>query len=92
MKVDIAGKVRNTVLPRSKPLLPVFEAVVNSLQALEELPSVTEVPHIDSLFDIGPASASAPLSAPDADDEEELLTEAGDDEPADEPDDLDEAA
>jgi hypothetical protein len=49
MKVDIAGKVRNTVLPRSKPLLPVFEAVVNSLQALEELPSVTEVPHIDIL-------------------------------------------
>jgi PRTRC genetic system protein E len=45
-----------------------------------------------SLFDIGPALASAPLSAPDADDEEEILTEAGDDEPADEPDDLDEAA
>jgi hypothetical protein len=32
------------------------------------------------------------LSAPDADDEEEILTEAGDDESADEPDDLDEAA
>ncbi|HUZ97638.1 MAG TPA: hypothetical protein VMU57_22265, partial [Edaphobacter sp.] len=47
MKVDIAGKVRNTVLPRSKPLLPVFEAVVNSLQALEELPSISEIPHID---------------------------------------------
>ena len=45
-----------------------------------------------SLFDIGPALASAPLPAPDADDEEEILTEAGDDEPADEPDDLDEAA
>jgi PRTRC genetic system protein E len=45
-----------------------------------------------SLFDVGPALASAPLSAPDADDEEEILTEAGDDEPADEPDDLDEAA
>lgn len=44
MKVDIAGKVRNTVLPRSKPLLPVFEAVVNSLQALEELPSISGFP------------------------------------------------
>jgi hypothetical protein len=38
------------------------------------------------------AELMAWLSAPDADDEEELLTEAGDDEPADEPDDLDEAA
>jgi len=45
-----------------------------------------------SLFDTGPSPESAPLSAPDADDEEEILTEAGDDEPADEPDDLDEAA
>ena len=44
-----------------------------------------------SLFDIGPAPASAPLSTPDADEEEEILAEA-DDEPTDEPDDLDEAA
>ncbi len=44
-----------------------------------------------SLFDIGPAPASAPLSASDADEEEEILAEA-DDEPTDEPEDLDEAA
>jgi PRTRC genetic system protein E len=43
-----------------------------------------------SLFDIGEA-AEAPLSAPDTDEEEEILAEA-DDEPTDEPDDLDEAA
>jgi len=43
-----------------------------------------------SLFDIGEA-AEAPLSASDADEEEEILAEA-DDEPTDEPDDLDEAA
>jgi PRTRC genetic system protein E len=44
-----------------------------------------------SLFDIGPTPESAPLSAPDADEEEEILAEA-DDEPKDEPDDFDEAA
>ncbi|MGA2085532.1 MAG: hypothetical protein ABSG60_08440, partial [Terracidiphilus sp.] len=47
MKVDIVGKVHNTGLPRSKPLLPVFEAVVNSLEAIEELTSISETPHID---------------------------------------------
>ena len=44
-----------------------------------------------SLFDIGPAPESAHLSAPDANEEEEILADA-DDEPTDEPDDLDEAA
>ena len=44
-----------------------------------------------SLFDIGPSPESAPLSASDADEEEEILAEA-DDEPKDEPDHFDEAA
>ena len=44
-----------------------------------------------SLFDIGPSPESAPLTAPDADEDEEILSEA-DDEPTDESDDLDEAA
>ncbi len=44
-----------------------------------------------SLFDIGPAPESAPLSALDEDEEEEILAEA-DDEPTDESDDFDEAA
>jgi hypothetical protein len=35
--LDIQGKVRNTILPKTKPLLPVFEAVVNSIEAIEEL-------------------------------------------------------
>jgi hypothetical protein len=45
-----------------------------------------------SLFDIGPAPASAPLSASDPDEDEEILAEIAEDEPADEADDLDEAA
>jgi hypothetical protein len=36
MKVDRAGKIKNTQLPRSKALLPVFEAIVNSSQAIED--------------------------------------------------------
>jgi PRTRC genetic system protein E len=54
-------------------------------------PRKPEPPRNASLFDIGPAPASAPLSASDADDEEEILAEPND-EPTDEPDDLDEAA
>lgn len=36
MKASVAGRVRNTLLPRTKPLLPVFEAVINAFQAIEE--------------------------------------------------------
>jgi hypothetical protein len=37
MKVDLVGKIKNTQLPRSKALLPMFEAVVNSFQAIEDI-------------------------------------------------------
>jgi hypothetical protein len=37
MKVDLVGKVKNTQLPRSKALLPMFEAVVNSFQSSRTL-------------------------------------------------------
>jgi hypothetical protein len=36
MKVDLAGKIKNTTLPHHKALLPMFEAVVNSFQAIED--------------------------------------------------------
>src|ERR1017187_1672168 len=36
MKTDVAGRVRNTPLAASKPLLPLYEAVVNSIQAIQE--------------------------------------------------------
>ena len=35
--VDLEGKIENTMLPTTKPLLPVFEAIVNSIQAIEDL-------------------------------------------------------
>lgn len=36
MKTSIAGKLRNIRVPKSTPLLPVFEAIVNSFQSLDE--------------------------------------------------------
>ncbi|KKB07168.1 hypothetical protein VE25_19225 [Devosia geojensis] len=36
MKASIAGRIRNTNLPKTKTLLPLFEAVMNSFQAIEE--------------------------------------------------------
>jgi len=36
MKIDIAGRVRNTKLPKGHALQPLFEAVVNSIHAIED--------------------------------------------------------
>src|SRR5689334_8892771 len=36
MKTDLAGKIQNTSLPKKKALLPMFEAIVNSIQAIED--------------------------------------------------------
>ena len=36
MKTDVTGRVKNTVLPSNKPLLPLYEALVNSIQAIED--------------------------------------------------------
>lgn len=34
--VNISGRVKNFPLPKNKPLIPMFEAIVNSLHAIEE--------------------------------------------------------
>jgi hypothetical protein len=47
MKVDLVGKIKNTQLPRSKALLPMFEAVVNSFQAIEDGSEPVLSPRID---------------------------------------------
>jgi hypothetical protein len=39
LKASIAGKLRNTNLPKNQYLLPVFEAVSNSFQAIDDAPS-----------------------------------------------------
>ena len=36
MRTDVKGRIRNVSVPASKPLLPLFEAIVNSVQAIED--------------------------------------------------------
>ncbi|MDP2930668.1 MAG: ATP-binding protein [bacterium] len=36
MKMDVVGRVKNVQLPISKPLLPLFEAIMNAIQAIED--------------------------------------------------------
>ena len=36
MDIDVVSRLKNTKLPLSKPLLPLFEAVVNSIHAIED--------------------------------------------------------
>ena len=36
MLIDIAGKINNTQLPISVPLLPLYEAIINSIEAIED--------------------------------------------------------
>jgi hypothetical protein len=37
MRTDVAGRVKNTSLAASRPLLPLYEAVVNSVQAIQDV-------------------------------------------------------
>jgi PRTRC genetic system protein E len=67
------------------------EAVVAETRKPAE-PRNEEPARNGSLFDTGPAPAATPVPASDADEEEEILAESADDEPADETNDLDEAA
>ena len=34
--IDLAGRVKNFELPKQKPLIPLFETIVNSIYAIEE--------------------------------------------------------
>jgi hypothetical protein len=47
MKLDLAGKIKNTPLPRSRALWPMFEAVVNSFQAIEDAGERNKKPNIE---------------------------------------------
>lgn len=38
LRTNLRGQVRQTVLPKWKPLLPLFEAVMNALQAVQDAP------------------------------------------------------
>lgn len=89
------AEARSKVAPKTAPV-PTEPAAAEAKKLADAAPKAAEPRKQDaarnaSLFDVGPSPESAPLSEPDADEEEEILAEA-DDEPTDEPDDLDEAA
>lgn len=46
MNTYLKGRLRNTTLPMSQGLLPVFEAVVNSIQGIESLTTATDADQI----------------------------------------------
>jgi hypothetical protein len=57
IKIDLQNQIRQTSLPKWKPLLPLFEAVINSSQAISDVkPKITGSIRIDierekTLFD-----------------------------------------
>jgi hypothetical protein len=53
MKADVVGRVKNTQLQHSKALFPLFEAVVNSFEAIEDAATLTS-PSIEILVDRDP--------------------------------------
>jgi hypothetical protein len=90
------AEARSKVAPKTTPV-PTEPAAAETKMPANAAPKPAESRKQEparnaGLFDIGPSRESAPLCASDASEEEEILAEAGEDEPMDESDDLDEAA
>jgi PRTRC genetic system protein E len=90
------AEARSKAAPKTAPV-PAEPAAAETKKPVDAAPKPAEPRKQEparnaSLFDIGPSRESAPLCASDASDEEETLAEAEDDEPAEQLDDLDDAA
>ena len=91
-KAEARSKVAPKTAPvRTEPATSETKKPVDAAPKPAE-PRKQETARNASLFDIGPVPESTPSSASDEDEEEEILAEVAEDEPADVPDDLDEAA
>lgn len=69
MNTNLRGRLRNTTLPANQGLLPVFEAVVNSIQAIEATqgqgdPTITVEIHRSPQTEIALADGRAKKGAP----------------------------
>ena len=51
LKTNLRGQIRQTVLPKWRPLLPLFEAVMNALQAAQDAPGRTHAVDIEIIRD-----------------------------------------
>lgn len=58
MQVDIVGRIRNLQLPVTQPLIPLFECLVNSIEAIEDRGGADG--RIDVYFDRDTSQTSAP--------------------------------
>lgn len=90
------AEARSKVAPKTAPV-PTEPAAAEAKMPADAVPKSVESRKQEparnaSLFDIGPAAATTSLPVSDADEEEEILAEAAEDEPRDEFDDFDEAA
>jgi PRTRC genetic system protein E len=88
-KAEARSKVTPKIAPASTEPSPAGTNKPANVAPKPAEPRKQEPARNASLFDIGPAPASASLAASDAGEDDEILAE---DEPADEPDDLDDAA
>jgi len=91
------SEARSKVAPKTAPVPTEPAAAETKKPAADAAPKPAEPRKQEparnaSLFDIRPSPESATLSASDADEEEEILAEAAENEPTDESDDFDEAA
>ena len=50
MRSELTGRLRNTHLPANQGLIPVYEAVVNSIEAIEEKNLDFDRPHAIESF------------------------------------------
>ena len=64
MKTNLRGRLRNTKLPKSRGLLPLFEAIVNSIHGLEEV----QIPLIEGLIQVVIKRERSPLYDTSTDD------------------------
>jgi PRTRC genetic system protein E len=89
------AEARSNVAPKTTPV-PTEPAAAETRKPADQAPKPAEPKKQEvrnaCLFDTVPAPAAASVPAPDADEDEEILAEVAEDEPADESDDLDEAA
>jgi len=90
------AEARSKVAPKTAPVRtePAAAETKKPAEAASKPaePRKQEPAHNASLFDVGPSPEPAALPASDEDEEEEILAEAAEEEPVDEPDDMDEAA
>ena len=51
LQTNLKGRLRNTSLPKNHGLMPVFEAVVNSIHSIEEMNNLPDGKSLSALIE-----------------------------------------